>query len=141
LSPIDVKEQREGGLMSHRIMHIELPADDPAAAGAFYAKVFGWTVTLDPRFDYLEFVAAGGPPGAFVKIGPGSGGTPPVQRNRPLLYLSSDDIDGDLARIVTQGGEVVTPRTAIPGVGHFAIFRDPGGNIVGLLTFDAGQAS
>ena len=30
------------------------------------------------------------------------------------------------------GGSTVTPRTAIPGMGAFAYFKDPEGNVVGL---------
>ncbi|WP_424204801.1 VOC family protein [Sulfuricaulis sp.] len=36
-----------------RVVHFELPADDPQRAVAFYEKAFGWTITKwEGPFDY-----------------------------------------------------------------------------------------
>jgi predicted enzyme related to lactoylglutathione lyase len=44
-----------------------------------------------------------------------------------------DDIADTLKRIETEGGRVVTRRTAIAsGMGAFAVFADPVGNEFGL---------
>jgi predicted enzyme related to lactoylglutathione lyase len=44
-----------------------------------------------------------------------------------------DDIADTLKRIETEGGRVVTRRTAIgSGMGAFAVFADPVGNEFGL---------
>jgi predicted enzyme related to lactoylglutathione lyase len=48
------------------IVHIELVTPDPKAAGQFYQEVFGWTLDLDPTFDYLQFKGEGGPGGALI---------------------------------------------------------------------------
>jgi predicted enzyme related to lactoylglutathione lyase len=47
--------------------------------------------------------------------------------------LGVKDIAGVLSRIVDTGGSVVMPRTVIPNVVTFAIFKDPAGNRVGLV--------
>ncbi|MBX0300359.1 hypothetical protein K2F54_10270 [Cryobacterium sp. 1639] len=31
--------------MTSRVIHFDIPVDDPARAGAFYASVFDWTIT------------------------------------------------------------------------------------------------
>ena len=49
------------------------------------------------------------------------------------MYASTDDLDGTLERVGELGGETVVPPTEIPGFGFFAMFRDPGGNIIGLF--------
>lgn len=49
------------------------------------------------------------------------------------FYAASDDLDGTLRRAGELGGEAVVPPTEIPGVGFFAMFRDPGGNIIGVF--------
>jgi predicted enzyme related to lactoylglutathione lyase len=118
--------------MAHPIVHIEIPADDTQAAGKFYANVFGWKLTLDEQFNYLQFDGEGGPGGAFVKTGPSMGGAPDNQIGKPLLYIGTDDIDATLAKIESGGGRVLVPQTEIPGIGWFAIFNDPQGNTLAL---------
>jgi predicted enzyme related to lactoylglutathione lyase len=108
------------------IVHIELVTNDPKAAGQFYQEVFGWKLDLDQTFDYLQFTAEGGPGGAFIKPDADNAGASAV------IYLGSDDIDADLARVQAAGGTVVVPKTEIPNTGWFAIFSDPTGSRMAL---------
>ena len=50
----------------------------------------------------------------------------------PVLTIDVDAIDDALAQVESSGGTVVAPRVAIEGMGAFAYFKDPEGNIVGL---------
>jgi uncharacterized protein len=122
-------------MASHPIVHIEIPADEPKTTGEFYAKVFDWKLQLDPTFSYLQFQAQGGPGGAFVKIGDSITENNAVKHkaNSPLMYIGTDDIDGDLSRIEANGGKVVAPKSEIPGIGSFAVFTDPTGNTLALF--------
>jgi uncharacterized protein len=126
-------------MSNHPIVHIEFPATDPKAAGAFYGEVFGWQVEqyaeTDPSFDYHMFRAEGGPGGAFVKTTeePSAGGIV-YKIGEPLLYIHTDDIDAALAAIEQHGGKIQVPRTEIPQNGWYAVFTDPSGNRVGLYT-------
>ena len=43
-----------------------------------------------------------------------------------------DGIDDALKQIEAEGGSTITPRTPIPGMGAFAYFTDPEGNVMGL---------
>jgi predicted enzyme related to lactoylglutathione lyase len=38
-----------------------------------------------------------------------------------------------LDRVVSLGGRVVLPPTEVPGVVTFALFKDPAGNLMGLI--------
>jgi predicted enzyme related to lactoylglutathione lyase len=49
-----------------------------------------------------------------------------------VVTIDVDAIDEALQQIEAAGGSTVTPRTAIPGMGAFAYFKDPEGNVVGL---------
>jgi len=49
------------------------------------------------------------------------------------LYISTDNIEASLAKIEQAGGVAVAPRTAIPNMGWFALFKDPTGNMIGLF--------
>lgn len=116
------------------IVHVEIPSTDPKAAGAFYAKVFGWQVAAPPGMDsYPMFQAAGGPGGGFSTVGEGMPGETRAV-GEVVIYLASADIDADLQRIQANGGQTVVPKTEIPENGWFAIFRDPFGNKVALYT-------
>lgn len=117
-------------MAAHPIVHIEIPAADTQKLGEFYKQAFGWTLNLDATFNYLQFSGDGGPAGAFVENhGEMWAGAGP---NSPIIYLGTDDIDGDLAKIEAAGGKTLAPRMEIPGVGWIALFSDPSGNHLGL---------
>jgi len=110
------------------IVHIELSAVDPHAAGRFYTNVFGWTVKPFPGSDYLTFEAAPGPGGGFNKIDDRH------PRGEIIPYLQVDDIEATLKRIEASGGKTVQGKTEIPGEGFYALFEDPSGNHLGLFS-------
>jgi hypothetical protein len=119
---------------NHPVVHLEIPARDTQAASKFYADVFGWELQTDETYNYVMFNAGSGPAGGFVTIND----TPNEQNvqykpGEVLIYLGSDDIDGDLAKVTAQGGTVLTPRTEIPHIGWFAVFTDLTGNKIGLF--------
>ena len=113
-------------MSKHPIVHIEFSAADREAAGQFYNDVFEWKIQQIPEMNYATFAAEGGPGGGFN----------PVSEENPagttLVYIYADDIPATLAKIEQSGGSVITPKTEIPGVGWFGIFKDPTGNVVAL---------
>ena len=122
-------------MAGHPIVHVDIPATDTKAAGAFYAQVFDWQVQTDSTYDYTMFQVAGGPGGGFTSVGHTSDAVPFQYRaGEVLIYINSDDIDSSLGRVEAHGGAVVLAKTEIPGVGWWAVFRDPSGNRIGLFT-------
>ena len=118
-------------MASSPIVHIEIPAVDPAKASRFYAETFDWKILHDDSFDYYMFEARPGPGGGFVKVEEGAiTGNP----NQPLIYFGTDDIETTLAKIEANGGKTVAGKTEIPQTGWFAIFTDPEGNRLALYT-------
>lgn len=92
----------------------------------FYGSVFGW------QFDELE----GGY--AAVRRGdadPGIGGGVGEVADGPQVVLSIevDDIHAAIEQVKASGGEVVQEPQSIPGIVTYATFRDPAGNVVGLM--------
>jgi predicted enzyme related to lactoylglutathione lyase len=47
------------------------------------------------------------------------------------------DIDASLKAIVASGGSTVLPRTVVPNLVTFALFKDPAGNRMGLVEIKA----
>lgn len=107
----------------------ECHSPDPAAAGAFYAAVFGYTVD--------EADMGGDEPYRVLEVG-GSGvagvsrtrdGEPPDWRT-VFAVASCDDA---VARARELGGEAVADPYDIPTVGRYAALRDPVGAVFGVL--------
>lgn len=113
----------------HRIVHVDIPAQDPPALGRFYADLFGWQVQPLPTMAYTRFQAPDGVTGGFVELGG------PEQRRvgELLVYVDSNDIDGDAQKAVELGGKVLIGKTEIPRTGWFALLEDPAGNRLGLF--------
>ncbi len=117
-------------MADHSIVHVEIPANDPASAAKFYADLFGWNIQVDQALNYYMFQAGSGPGGAFPQVGE----DPPYKPGEVVIYVSTDDIDATLAKTESLGGKTLMPKTEIPNVGWFAFFADPTGNRIGLYT-------
>lgn len=64
------------------------------------------------------------------------GGLMRTHGDRPpyvTVYVQVDDLNAALEEITKLGGSPVVPPTAINDAASFAMFRDPYGNVVGLL--------
>lgn len=119
-----------------RVVHFEIPVDDPERAVAFYQDVFGWKIEKwDSPFDYwLVTTGAGEDPG--IDGGITRRGDIGVTTNT----VDVDDIDKYVGRVVAAGGTVLAPKTAVPGVGYLAYCVDPDGNFFGLMQADENAA-
>ena len=113
-----------------RVVHFEIAADDPDRAAEFYRKSFGWDV-----------VDWGGPARyLLVTTGPadeaGINGAITERHEDLQSVVNSIDVDSwerAATAINEAGGEVLTEKSAIPGIGYFAYCRDTEGNVFGIL--------
>src|SRR5947207_14094437 len=109
-----------------KICYLEIPASDVDAAAAFYAKVFGWQARVRGDGSRAVDDTTGSVSGAWVR------GRTPARESGVLAYVMVDDIDATLRGVLSAGGQVATPRTALsPGGDAFATFSDPAGNVLG----------
>jgi predicted enzyme related to lactoylglutathione lyase len=112
------------GSGAHPIALVVVSANRLAAAGDFYAKLFGWQVQTMSA-ELAGVVAPAGPIAALrCNIPDGFPGMVP--------YLRVPDVKAMLARIVAAGGVVEKAPWNIPMVGTLARFKDPGGTLYGL---------
>jgi len=116
-----------------RVVHFEIPADDPQRASEFYETVFGWSFH---KWDG---------PVEYWLVGTGNEGDPGInggmnRRSRPdegvVNTIGVDSVDNSVEAIVAAGGTIIMPKTAIPGVGYLAYFRDTEGNTFGVMHSD-----
>jgi len=116
--------------------HVEIPADDPERAKRFYSELFGWQFQATPGYEGYHMFRAG--PG---EVGGAIGKRGEMARQTMVQYVSVDSIDDVAARVSGLGGEVIVPRTEVPGQGWYGVVRDSEGGEIGLWeTTDQAQA-
>ena len=110
--------------MPGQVVHLEIPADDTAKAREFWGGLFGWQwQEMGGPFEYHMTQLSDQTGGAITNMEPGKRG--------PRVYLDVDDINAGAARVQELGGEAGEAQP-VPGMGWFAICKDPEGNEFGL---------
>lgn len=109
--------------MLARINYVELPVGDLAAAGAFYAAAFGWTITA---FGPTYAATTGGDTDLGLQA------DPTEARPAPLPVVEVDDLEAALMRVEAAGGVVIIPVFGFPGGRRFH-FHDPAGNELAVV--------
>ncbi|MFH1502835.1 MAG: VOC family protein [Candidatus Eisenbacteria bacterium] len=117
-----------------RVVHFEIPADDPDKLAEFYKSVFGWTIQKwDGPVDYwLVMTGSKDQPGIDGGMGRKSDGMSAV-----VNTMDVPSVDEYVSKIEAAGGTITVPKMAIPGVGWMAYFKDPDGNVSGIMEEDA----
>ncbi|MFL6072980.1 MAG: VOC family protein [Mycobacteriales bacterium] len=113
--------------MSVTVGHVEI-VGDAAKLQKFYGELFGWEIDADNEWNYGMAM----PGGATIGVGPSQDGRP-----ASTIYFAVDDLQAALDKAGKLGGKAVQPPTPIPGMGSFATFADPDGNVIGLFKYEA----
>jgi predicted enzyme related to lactoylglutathione lyase len=121
-----------------KVVHFEIPADDVDRAKKFYGSVFGWELQTmdmgDGEYTSVKTTAIDEQTQLPTEPGAINGGM--FQRDErlttPVITIDVDGIDDALKQVEDAGGSTIQPRTSIPGMGAFAYFKDPEGNVMGL---------
>ena len=108
-----------------RVVHFEIPADDPERAVKFYKKVFGWKIDKwEGPFDYwLVTTGAEDEPGINGAIMSKEMGE--MVKNTIVV----DSFDEYAQKIEKAGGKMLMEKQTIPKVGTIAAFEDTEGNV------------
>ena len=114
-----------------RVIHFEIPADNPERAVTFYEKVFGWNINKweGPADYWLAMTGPDDVPGINGAITP---------RDHRVTTNSIDvpSVDEFTTKIVEAGGSVVMPKSPVPGIGYLAYCMDTEGNVFGIIEAD-----
>lgn len=116
-----------------RLVHFEMNVKDVHKTIAFYEEVFGWMFQKwDGPMDYwLIMTGDENEPGIDGGLGYEEEGFPKV-----VNTIDVDDIDDVIKKIEKNGGEIVKPKHAVPGVGWLAYFKDSEGVMSGIMQND-----
>ncbi len=118
-------EEAATGYAEGKLCYVELPADDPERAAAFYRAVFGWRTRTRGDGSLAFDDGAGAVAGTWVT------GVAPESDPRTLIYVMVADAEATLRAVAANGGRVVEPvGRHLPEI--TARFADPYGNVLGI---------
>lgn len=124
--------------MANPVVHFELHARKAKLnkVKRFYEDLFGWKIGKMKGMDYWHIWTEKTNPktGMLAKKGMINGGMGKKKHETgPIIYMHVKSIRNHLKKIEARGGKVDTPYTPIPGMGAWARFVDPDGNVMGLF--------
>ncbi len=116
-----------------RLVHFELNVKDVDKTKKFYENVFGWKIEKwDGPVDYWLIITGDeSKPGIDGGLGQEEEGFPKV-----VNTIDVENVDAVVKRIESNGGEIVRPKHAVPGVGWLAYFKDAEGIVSGIMQED-----
>jgi len=116
-----------------RVIHFELIADDADELSQFYENVFGWKVQKwEGPIDYWFLMT-----GNSEELGiDGAFGLRQSEDDIVINTIDVDDAKKTVKKIEENGGEIVRPVSAVPGVGWLVYFKDTEGNLWGAMQDD-----
>lgn len=116
-----------------RVIHFEIPVDNPDRAVKFYSSVFGWKMDKwEGPQDYWLITT-----GEETEAGINGA----ITKREGLVTSVTNTIDVPaldefVKKVVARGGKTMMPKTSVPGVGYMAYCRDTEGNLFGLMQAD-----
>ncbi len=114
--------------MPNPVVHFEINSKNAKKAQEFYKKVFGWKINANNPLKYglVKAGSRGGIGGGIAQVEKGA-------RGSVTFYIQVKDLKACLKRVERLGGKTVVPPTIILNIVTFALFRDPEGNLIGLV--------
>jgi uncharacterized protein len=121
-----------------RPVHFEIHASDPAQLVSFYEQVFGWKIEQWGDQPYWTIRTGDANPGIDGGLVPRRGPKPaddaPV--GAFVNTIGTGDLDATTTAITNAGGTMALEKMPVPTVGWLAYFKDPDGNLFGVLQPD-----
>ena len=115
--------------MGNPVLHFEIAGKDGGSLQKYYDDLFGWKITTHEASGYgmVDTQSDGQGVGGGILTSPM--GTPMV-----TFYVGVDDLDAALKKAEKLGGKTVVPPMQVPDGPKIALFSDPEGNVVGIVT-------
>lgn len=118
--------------MSNRVVHFEIPCDNPEKTIEFFQNAFGWNFQRFGEEEYWIVIT-----GDEKEPGINGGLMKKKDPRQPIANtIGVEDLEKAIKDIESSGGTIVVPKMPIPKVGWLAYFTDPDGNIHGVYQND-----
>lgn len=117
--------------MGQPVVHFEVVGKDGTKLQGYYGDLFGWKMNADNPMNYALVEAEDGSNGPGIAGGIGQG--PDGYDGHVTFYVEVPDVGAALEKAESLGGtRVMGPETIMPDV-TLGQFKDPEGNLVGLV--------
>lgn len=116
-----------------RVVHFEISSGNPEKSVEFYQKVFDWQINKweGPQPYWLITTGPDDKPGIngaiFVPKEPFAG---------TVNTIEIESLEDSIEKVKASGGEVVTEKMTIPGIGYLVYCKDLEGVLFGLIQND-----
>ncbi len=114
-----------------KVIHFEIAAKDTKRAVKFYKKVFGWQVNTYGPMDYWLVKA-----GDETEIGINGAISGESSFKGTVNTISVASYEEAAKKVAEAGGKILTPKTAVPGIGYMSYCKDTEGNVFGIMQTD-----
>ena len=115
-----------------KVIHFEISAKDSERAVKFYQEVFGWQVNKYCRMDYWLVKA-----GEEKEMGINGAISGESSFKGTVNTISVPSYEEAAKKIVEAGGKIISPKTAVPGIGYMSYCKDTEGNVFGIMQTDS----
>jgi uncharacterized protein len=116
-----------------RPIHFDLTAEQPDRAIKFYQNVFAWKFQKwDGPMEYW-MATTGDEKEPGINGGLSKRGESGMPNMNTIAVPSVEEYS---SKIQANGGKVLQPKTAIPGIGWFATCQDTESNMFGIIQMD-----
>jgi predicted enzyme related to lactoylglutathione lyase len=112
----------------NRVVHFEIPAENPEKVSKFYTDVFGWKIKQ--WNDQPYWLVETGPKG---EMGIDGGIYKKDWMDLTVNTIGVQDLAKAMETVKNAGGEIVREPMDIPGAGRQVYGKDPEGNMFGML--------
>lgn len=109
---------------SHKPIWVDLATQDATASQAFYSKLFGWQIDVNPDPQYGGYGRAQFEHQDVAGIGPAQS---PDQPSAWSFYVGTEDADATAHKVDDAGGKVIAPAFDVGNQGRMSVFQDPVG--------------
>jgi len=125
-------------------VHFEVHSDDTERTKKFYTDLFGWKIEKWPGTNDRQLTsAATGQPMEYWMVtttddkGNNALGGGMSKRQMPQQHMTNfidvKSVDEYSSKVEELGGKVVVPKTAVPGMGYYAVCVDTENNSFGIF--------
>jgi len=113
--------------IANKPVWVDLASADAEGSRAFYARLFGWKIEVNPDPQYGGYGMAKVGDRQVAGIGPKQSAEAPTAWT---VYVGTDDADDLAKKVQAAGGNVVAPPFDVGDQGRMAVFQDPGGAVI-----------
>jgi uncharacterized protein len=114
------------------IVYFQIPSDDIERSKRFYNELFGWKINKTPESNTPNWeVATTDNKGNKALSGGMSKRSMPQQQITNFIDVKS--VDEYSSKVDKLGGKIIVPKTAVPGMGYYAVCLDTENNSFGIF--------